>query len=154
MASLGPEERADLSRWLDEQRKLIKRGRRAGKDPELMEQLVEKFIGRSEELQNRTYHEEALEVALEGLSCVKRPEAHQLLGHKVWQAKAVHSLFVGRGRRVLLPAASPGILPQRITIGPARPERRSQPELTDFAWQRSPNHFHHQWYEEACCDPP
>ena len=68
MASLGSEERADLSRWLDEQRKLIKRGRRAGKDPELMEQLVEKFIGRSEELQSRTYHEEALEVALVTIS--------------------------------------------------------------------------------------
>ena len=70
MANLGPEERAELTRWLDQQRKLIKKQRRSGVDPGLIEQIGDMY----QDLENRYCHQEALEVievAFEGLRYVK-----------------------------------------------------------------------------------
>lgn len=95
MAKLGPEERAELTNWLDEQRKLIKKQRRSGVDPGLVERVGDKY----QWFEDRYYHKEALEVIVvgfEALRYVKQPAARRGLGYRVWRSKAVTSTWLGR----------------------------------------------------------
>lgn len=95
MAELGPEGRAELTRWLGEQRQLIKKQRRSGVDPGLIERIGDRY----QWLEDRYYHPEALEVievGFEALRYVKQPVARQGLGYRVWRSKAVTSNWLGR----------------------------------------------------------
>ncbi len=95
MANLDPEERAELTRWMEQQRKVIKKQRRTRVDPGLIERLGDKY----QWLEDRYYHEEALEVieiAFEGLKYVKQPIARQVLSYRAWRSKAVTSSWLGR----------------------------------------------------------
>lgn len=96
MARLSHEERAELSRWLEEQRRAIKKQRKSGRvAPELIEQLGHRY----QELEDRYCNEEALEVievAFEGLRYVKQPKANQSLSYRAWRSKALTSGWLGR----------------------------------------------------------
>jgi hypothetical protein len=60
------------------------------------------------------------------------------------------------GRRVWASGqvAWPGILSRSTAASRAPQERNSGSERPGFAWHYSKGHFHFQWKEEACCDPP
>jgi tetratricopeptide (TPR) repeat protein len=95
VASLAPDERAELTRWLEQQRKAIKKQRKSGVAPGLIEQIGNRY----QWLEDRYYHQEALEVielGFEGLRYVKQPAARQGLGYRVWRSKAVTSNWLGR----------------------------------------------------------
>lgn len=95
MANLSPEERAELTRWLDQHKKLIKRQRRSGVEPGVIERIGDRY----QDLENRYCHEEALEVidvGFKGLRYVKHPVARRGLGYRVWRSKAVTSNWLGR----------------------------------------------------------
>lgn len=95
MAELGAEERAELTRWMEQQRKAIKKQRRSGVDPGLIQQIGERY----QRLEDRRFYREALEVievGFEGLRYVKQPGARQHLGYMVWRSKAVTSVWLGR----------------------------------------------------------
>lgn len=95
MAELGPEERAELTRWMEQQRKAIKKQTRSGVAPGLIQQIGERY----QWLEDRHFYREALEVievGFEGLRYVKHPAARQHLGYMVWRSKAVTSNWLGR----------------------------------------------------------
>jgi tetratricopeptide (TPR) repeat protein len=95
VVELGSEERANLRRWLDRKRMEIKRRRRTGVDPRLIEELGSVY----QDLENRGEYVEALEVlevTFQGLRYLKHPRARQELSYKVWRSKGVTSLWLGR----------------------------------------------------------
>lgn len=95
VAELGPEKRAELTRWMEQQRKAIKKQRRSGVAPGLIQQVGERY----QWLEERHFYREALEVigvGFEGLRYVKHPAARQHLGYMVWRSKAVTSNWLGR----------------------------------------------------------
>ena len=95
MAELGSEERAELTRWMEQQRRAIKKQRRSGVAPGLIQQIGERY----QWLEDRHFYREALqviEVGFEGLRYVKQPAARQHLGYMVWRSKAVTSNWLGR----------------------------------------------------------